>query len=186
MKKIRGRHFYLWFATKPKFEALEFSRGWDVWFLTVPTFGAAVRWTAMLMMPQKQDRWGAAHDTAWGLCSVPQHPSATKAPFSRVPGKLLLTHSSCFFFPNLLFGWFFSFSLPGTFFTFSLSVSLKCSGECNALCWRSVCRLENKKEYFALIKRWVNCLKFLHGKHIQIPAGRWKHGWYKTSLFHAL
>lgn len=91
MKKTHDSHFYLWFRTKSNFEALEFSRGWDVWFLAALTFGAVVRWAAMLTMPQRRDRRDAAHGTAWRLCSVLQHPTVAKALFGSIPGKLPFT-----------------------------------------------------------------------------------------------
>lgn len=55
-------------------------------------------------------------------------------------------------FSFLIYFVLYFFSLPGTFFTVlaCFLLSLKCSGECNVLCWQSICRLENKEECFAL------------------------------------
>lgn len=48
---------------KPNFEAMQLSTGWDAWFLTSPTLGAVMSWTAMLSKPQKQD-W---RSTTYGM-----------------------------------------------------------------------------------------------------------------------
>lgn len=182
-KRISENHFYLWFRIKPSFEALQLSWGWDFWFLTAPSSGAAVRQMLVLIMAQKWHWRGAGHDMAWGHHSiqVPQnlHSAASQENF--------LTHSSYFFFSYLLLVGFFFFIFPPLFFLFrgffhSLVLlfsffSLKWFGECDALCWQSICGLKNEERCFALAEGWVNCLKFLPGRHIQIPAGRWKHGW---------
>lgn len=86
---------------KPDFEALQPSWGRDVWFLTAPTFGAAMRQTAMTIMPQKWDQRDVAHDMVWGLCSVYSIQMQQKLHSESFVENSLLTHSSCFFFSNL-------------------------------------------------------------------------------------
>lgn len=71
--------------------------------------------------------------------------------------NFFLIHSSCFLFSYLLLVgvislWFFSsFFLSGTFFVvfscFSF-FSLKWFGECDALCWQSICGLKNEERCF--------------------------------------
>lgn len=69
------------------FEGMQLSRGWGAWFLTSPTLGAVMNWTAMLNKPQKQDWRSTTYDMARDLCTVPQQKNYTKAPFGTVPGK---------------------------------------------------------------------------------------------------
>lgn len=73
--------------------------------------------------------------------------------------NLFLTHFSCFFFSYLLLVGFFPFYFPLFFssrdFFHSLVLpflffSLKWFGECDALCWQSICGLKNEERCFAL------------------------------------
>lgn len=158
--------------------------------------GLSAFWLPLLLVQSwdRQQCWSCHRNGTKGMHHTTQPEVSALYRNIQVPQKLfsasplensLLTHPSCLFWSALLV-----WSWSQSWFAFSF-LSLQCSGEGSALvsvmlCWQSMSRLENKEEWYALASRCVNCLKFLHGRYIQVPAGRWNHGWYRTSLFHGL